>query len=254
MKKPFILFVIIAAASAPVFALPGFSLSGGGGGIFNIHWKTADLLDKYKDYQGGDYDTPTVATQDALRQGLFDTKDLTVGGGVYGFFDATYAEGSCALIFNHVSQTVAIPNLDNIPSLNGEETHDYLFIQINLSLLLKYPFDITESLKIFPLLGIDGQIAVGDYDENMKKDFKKIANMGYDMPNIGEFWNSLWLKLGVGTDFFLAGNLFLRGEVLYGFKLNSKYDSEMADYWAKELKGVANGLNLRIGLGYKFLG
>jgi opacity protein-like surface antigen len=257
MRKLFCACAVIAVSAGQVFALPDFSLSAGGGGIFNIHWKDAALLDEYKDYSGGDYGhgitAPTEQTQDAMRQGLFDTKDLTVGGGVYGFFDATYAEAGAALIFNHVRQTVAIPNLPSVsPTLTGEETHEFLFIQINLSLMLKYPFSIGQKVKIFPLAGIDGQIAIGNYDENMEKDFQKIANMGYDMPTLGEFWNSLWIKAGVGADFSLNDRLFIRSEVLYGIKLNSKYDTDMADYWAEDLKGVANGLNVRIGLGYTF--
>jgi hypothetical protein len=55
-----------------------------------------------------------------------------------------------------------------------------------------------------------------------------------------------------GGDFPLTGNLFIRGEVLYGIKLNSKYDTEMADYWKEDLRGVSNGLNIRLGLGYAF--
>jgi hypothetical protein len=222
-----------------------------------MHWYDATLRDEYKDYTGGDFghgiDAPTPATQDAMRQGLFDTKDRTIGGGIYGFFDATYAVFGAALIFNRVSQTVDIPNLPEIsPTLRGPETHNFNFTQLNLSLILKYPFAFGERLKLFPMLGIDGQIALGDYDDKLKSDFQQIANMGYDMPNIGEFWNSLWIKAGIGADFILSGSIFLRCEALYGFKLNSKYETRMADYWKEELKGVANGFNVRLAIGYTF--
>jgi opacity protein-like surface antigen len=258
MKRLYLLCAIIAALSAPVFSLPNFSLSAGGGGVFNIHWKSAALRDQYKDYLGGDYGhgikAPTEQTQDAMRQGLFNTKDLTAGGGIYTFFDVTYAEAGVGLIFKNVRQTVAIPNLPDVSStLKGEETHNFKFTQLNLSLLFKYPFTvIPQRLTIFPLLGIDGQIALGDYDDNMKKDFKKIANMGYNMPNVGEFWNSLWIQAGAGADFFFTKKLFIRGEVLYGAKLNSKYDTQMAAYWKEDISGVANGVKLRLGAGYKF--
>jgi hypothetical protein len=154
--------------------------------------------DEYKNYSGEDQGHgimgPAEKTSDAMRQGLFDTKDLTAGGGIYGFFDAAYAE----LVFNRVSQTVTIPNLPDISSsMRGDETYTYQFTQLNLSMLLKYPFTLGAKWKLFPLLGIDGQIALADYDDNMKKDFQKVANMGYKMPNIGEFWNSLWIKAGI---------------------------------------------------------
>ncbi|GHV94225.1 hypothetical protein AGMMS50293_05450 [Spirochaetia bacterium] len=257
MKRLFVLFTVMCMA-APLFALPDFTLSAGGGGIFNVHWKDAVLRSQYKDYTGakfvgGRVEAPTEPTQDAMRQGLFDTKDLTVGGGIYGFFDATFAEAGIALVWNRVSQTVAIPNLPGVSSsMHGSETHDYLFTQLNLSLLFKYPFTLGEKWTLFPLLGIDGQIALGDYDEQMRKDFKKVKSYGYDMPNLGEFWNSLWIRAGVGADFAMTNNLYLRGETLYGMKLNSAYETKMADYWAEDIKGVANGINVRLGVGYKF--
>jgi len=256
MKRLLILLVVVCC-SAPLFGLPEFTLSAGGGGLFNIHWKEAFLKDEYKDYTGqtmyGGMKVPTEKTTDAMRQGLFDTKDLTSGGGIYGFFDATYAEAAAALIFNTAAQTVAIPNLPDVsPSMRGDETHTYKYTQLNLSLMLKYPFSLGTKWKLFPLVGVDGQIALGDYDDNQKEDFQKVANMGYPMPNPGDFWNSLWIKLGAGADFAVFGNLFMRGEVLYGFKLNSKYENDMAEYWKEDIRGVANGLTVRLGLGYAF--
>jgi opacity protein-like surface antigen len=256
MKKLLLLFTIVCCA-APLFGLPEFNLSAGGGGIFNIHWKEGYLKDEYKNYTGqtvyGGMKVPTEATNDAMRQGLFDTKDLTVGGGIYGFFDATYVEAAAALIFNTASQTVAIPNLPDISSsMRGDETHTYTFTQLNLSLMLKYPFSLGNKWKIFPLLGVDSQIALGNYDKNLKNDFQKVANMGYSMPNLGDYWNSLWIKLGGGADFTIFGNLFIRGELLYGFKLNSKFENDMADYWKEDIRGLANGFNFRLGLGYTF--
>lgn len=260
MKKILAIFAAFCI-SAPLFALPDWlpplTLSAGGGGIFNMHWNDARLRDQYRDYTGADWGhgirMPTEQTQSAMRQGLFDTKDLTVGGGFFGFFDATFVTASAALIFNRVRHTVAIPYLPNVsPSLTGEETHRFSFTQLNLSLFLKYPFSVSQNWTIFPLLGIDGQIALGDFDNNMRRDFQQIANMGYDMPTVGEFWNSVWLRFGVGVDRALTDNLFLRGEALYGFKFPSSYERRMAGYWREELRGMSNGFHLRIGLGYTF--
>jgi hypothetical protein len=85
----------------------------------------------------------------------------------------------------------------------------------------------------------------------MQEDFKKIKALGYDMPNLGEFWNSLWIRAGVGADFALGDNLFIRGEALYGIKLNSSYDTDMADYWIEDIRGITSGVNVRLGVGYK---
>ena len=258
MKQLCLLFAITGFA-ALLFGLPDFSLSAGFGDIFNVQGKHAFLKDEYKDYRGGSFghgiNGPAEKSIEAMQQGLFDTKDITLGGGVYGFFDATYAEASVGLVFNRVSQTVDIPNLPDInAAMRGPETHRYLFTQLNLTLLLKYPFALGSRWRVFPLLGADGQIALGDYDEKMREDFKKIKALGYDMPHLGDFWNSLWIRAGAGADFALAGNLFLRGEVLYGIKLNSVYDTQMADYWAEDIRGIASGVNIRLGLGYQFAG
>ena len=256
MKRIY-LFIAVLCITTPVFALPDFTLSVGGGGIFNTHWKQGFLRDEFKDYRGGELrdgvSIPTDATRDAMRQGLFDTREFVAGGGIYAFFDATFAELGVGLVFNNVRQTVAIPNMPDIsPTLTGEETYNYLFKQINLSLLLKYPFPIGQSgWTLFPLVGIDGQIAIGDYDDNMRRDFQQVANMGYDMPTIGEFWNALWIRFGIGADYKLTERLFIRGQALYGFKLNSQYENDMASYWKEDIRGVSNGLNIRLGVGYQ---
>jgi len=263
MRRLFILAaatVACAVAAPTVHAVPDFRLSAGGGAIFNTHWFDARLRPEFKNYQGQDMRpphgvmAPTEQTQSAMRQGLFDTRDLTTGGGIYGFFDATFAVLGAGLVFNNVRQTVAIPDLSDTisPTLAGEEVHRFSFTQLNLSLLLRYPFQVGERWSVFPMLGIDGQIALGDFDDNLRRDFQQIANMGYEMPTLGEFWNSLWLRVGVGADINLRGNLFLRGEALYGFKLPSVYDSRMADFWEPELRGMANGLHVRLGIGYRF--
>ena len=259
MKKLLILIVATLFAS-PLFALPDFRLSAGGGAIFNAHWYDAVLRSQFRNYMGQDMRPPhgvmgpTEQTQSAMRQGLFDTRDLTVGGGIFGFFDATFATLGVGVVWNNVRQIVAIPDLSETisPSLAGEETHNFRFTQLNLSLMLRYPFQVRERLQIFPMLGLDGQIALGDFDDRLRDDFQGIADLGYDMPNIGEFWNSLWIRLGVGADFTLRGNLFLRSELLYGIKLPSRYDSRMAGYWEPNLRGMSNGVHVRLVLGYTF--
>lgn len=239
--------------------LPRVSLSAGGGALFNVHWNDARLREQFRDYTGMDFQPPhgvmgpTEATQDAMRQGLFDTRELATGWGLFGFFDATFVTASAAVIFNRVRHTVAIPYMPNIaPDLLGEEEHSFNFTQLNLAIFLRYPFEIAQGWTIFPLLGIDGQIALADFDDNMRRDFQYIANMGYDMPTVGEFWNSLWIRFGVGVDRQITESLFVRGEALYGFKLPSRYERRMRDFWQEELRGMSNGFHIRLALGYTF--
>jgi hypothetical protein len=270
MKKLTALFsaaLAAAFAAAPAFAQLDLRFSAGGGAIFNTHWSDAAVRPEFGAFQGQDMRPPhgvmgpTEQTQSAMRQGLFDTREFTAGGGVFGFFDAASAGRlglgaalGVGLVFNNVRHTVAIPDLSGTinPNLAGEETHNFRFTQLNLSLLLRYPFEVAPRWSVFPMLGIDGQIALGDYDDAMRANFQEIANMGYEMPNLGEFWNAIWIRFGAGADFALRGSLFLRTEALYGFKLNSRYESRMADYWEPNLRGMSNGLHVRLALGYTF--
>jgi opacity protein-like surface antigen len=255
MKKLLIL-LCIAFITVPIFALPEFTMSAGGGGVFSTQWKFADLRPEYKDYAGAiisGYPAPTEKTQDAMRQGYFDTDELSFAGGIWGFFDATYVEADMSLIFTSYGQTVKMPNLPNLSSsLNGPQKHRYTITQMNLTILGKYPISLNDKLTVFPLLGIDWQIALYNNDGQLYEDFKIVKAMGYDVPNLGEFWNCFWIKTGVGADYSITNNLYVRGEFLYGIKLNSKNDTDNARYWAENLKGVANGPSVKFGIGYRF--
>lgn len=257
MKK---LLALVAAAfiSSPVFAAPAFLpdiyLSAGGGGIFNMHWRNSTLESRFLDYQGRPVRpygmAPTEPTLRAMDQGLFNTRDLTAGGGIFGFFDATLATLGVGLVFNNVGQILDVPHLPDVDHrLGGEELREFTVTQLNLSLLLRYPFALRDRLSIFPMLGIDGQIALGDFNGSLRAHFQSVANEGYEVPTMGQFWNSMWIRFGAGADFGLRGNLFLRGELLYGFKLNSSHESRMSSYWRS---GVSNGIHVRLAVGHTF--
>jgi len=264
MKKLLIL-IVAACVSLPVFAMPDLSpadisLSAGGGGIFNTHWHRDTLRSRFRNYHGLDIMPPygimgpTEQTQSAMRQGLFDTGNFTAGGGFFGFVDATFATLGLGMVFNNVRQIIDVPNLADTVSytLAGQELREFTVTQLNLSLMLRYPVEVAEGWRVFPMLGIDGQIALGDFDDSLRSHFQRVANFGYEVPTMGQFWNSLWIRFGAGVDFSLFGNVFLRGEMLYGFRLNSSHDSRMSGYWTGGVRGTSNGLHIRIAAGYTF--
>jgi hypothetical protein len=257
-KRLFLFLIAFFVLQAAVFALPDFTLSAGGGGLFGTHWKSAKVKDEYKEYSGpmsglAGFPVPTADTTEAMKMGYFDTDELSVGGGIWAFFDATYVEADVALLFTTITQTVKMPN-EPMLQLAGEEKYSYTVTHLNFALLGKYPFTLNRQWTLFPLLGIDGQIALHDKDDRLEKDLKKPKEQlpNYDPPNLADFWNCLWIKAGVGADFNLSETLYIRGEFLYGVKLNSKNDSDNAKYWAEQAGGVSNGPSLKIGLGYRF--
>jgi hypothetical protein len=239
-----------------------FTLSAGGGGVFTAGWKDAELKSEYKDYTpslliylgqvaAGTPAIPTpsdLPTLGATSKGYFDTKETSVGGGIWAFCDATYVQLDAALIWNSITQNVKSGAISTSYVPVSDNEVDYLITQLNISLLGKYPFAIKEKLQIFPLVGVDFQIALSDRDDEITKDIKSAQGKA---PSLGEFWNSLWIKAGVGADYSLTKALYLRGEVLYGIKLNSQYDADEAKYWSEDFKGVKNGPDVKLGVGYR---
>jgi len=261
MRKLLTFIITAHLFAAPAFAFdflpdffPDISLSAGGGAIFNTHWHNDILNREFRNYVVHGTGGLNERTQHAINQGMFNTRELVAGGGIYGFFDATLVTLGVGLVFNSVNRFLDAPELSDTvsPSLAGEETQRFRVTQLNLSLILRYPFEIHERWAIFPMLGIDSQIALGNFSGEMESHFQRVANLGYEVPTLGEFWNSLWIRFGAGADFTLRGNLFMRGELLYGFKVNSAHESRTSDYWQSSLRGVSNGLHIRIGVGYAF--
>lgn len=235
-----------------------FALSAGGGITGGGSWKNATLKDQYKNYQGykpyGDlFGVPDETTENAMKQGLFNTKESDGIFGIFAFLDATYAEFDVSLLWTPVSQTVDIPNLPKVSgTLRGSETYEYLFTQMYFSLLLKYPFHMNDHLTLFPLVGAAYQVALADRDDKLYESFKKVKALGYDVPNLGEYWNAFWLKFGAGADYALTRKLYLRCNALYTLKMPNEFENDRDQYWTEDFKGMAQGFNISLGVGYKF--
>ena len=109
------------------------------------------------------------------------------GGGGFVFFDATYTVASFGFFVGggkwEGTEMTYEHNVDYGHSIKSTpKTMDFSFTGLNLGLLGKYPFNISEKLKIFPLLGFDYLIAFLVTFESEK----------YDEP---ELWNQFWYKL-----------------------------------------------------------
>ncbi|GMO47655.1 MAG: hypothetical protein Ta2G_03210 [Termitinemataceae bacterium] len=257
MKK-ILLAALFAAITASAYCVPDFKLSAGAGFIYGYQFKNAKLKDEFKDYTGnvqysGLIEVPSETTTDAMRQGLFDTKEYANTTGINLFLDGTFFEVTVDMLWSKVVQKVGIPVLPQI-RLNGEQTYEYLFTQMQFGLLAKYPFMLGNAQKVSlsPLVGFSYQVALKDDDDVLYKSMQQVKAKGYDVPNLGEYWNSFWVRAGLGCDYSLTENFFLRGEVLYNLKMPNKYENSMADYWTEDIAGMTTGPTVSISAGYTF--
>jgi len=213
----------------------------------------------------------------ALAGGFFTRYNLSANGSItkvdasqevnqfnYGFLaflDATYAEFSVIYQrgLNNYKEAAEFSGSSGAPS-SGRGENSFL----GFSLLGKYPFHLNERLTIFPMLGVEYQISLNQnrtqpdgrlYDRTdgiRERDKDGHAFKQND-------WDSIWINLGCGLDFELPRNFFIRGELLYGFRLMTPYEKKNIDYMKAEsgdsdptLTGLTSGPSIRISAGYKF--
>ena len=154
------------------------------------------------------------------------------------------------------------PTIDDLTSTSrgkGSET------MLNLSLLGKYPFPLNERITFFPLLGMECQIALAQTREpegrkryDRTDGIRESSVKGEPYPL--SVWNSLFAVVGAGLDYRIFSSLFLRTELLYGFRLKTFYEVDALEKAKKgvnapnpKLSGLTSGPSLSIAAGWRFL-
>ena len=242
MKKIVLLLFLLTVLSINIFAVD-ISLSFGAGGLAGYTFTRYTL-------EGG-----SVTSSQSMDR--FDYAGLL-------FFDATYGEVSVMIQGGRNSYSENM--IYEVASLadgkgTGAET------SLGFSLLGKYPFRINERISWFPMLGVEYQIALmqrrqpeGDlvYDRSkghLAEDRDKDDN-AYPL----SAWNSWWIDVGAGLDYFITEKLFLRGELLFGFRLPTSYEMSALEVVKNppmnadnpRLAGLTGGPSLKIAAGYCF--
>ncbi|GHU73634.1 hypothetical protein FACS189450_13780 [Spirochaetia bacterium] len=239
MKKLFSILFLTVIITGNIFAqerlggnkngpAPKFSLGAGGrifyNGMFDI-WE----FDPYLTYGG-------VDPYAYIYENNFHSNN---GFGIGVFFDATYVEIGMDFIFGSFK-----PNYDKY-------TGDFELksTQFGFTILGKFPFAAGPGVTVFPLAGIDYQIFLsGEADgftierDDMSGDFE-------------DMYDAFSLVVGVGLDYNITTKLYLRGEVLVNFKMESDSDKAL-----KRLAGENDlsfslftfGPRVSIGIGYRF--
>lgn len=243
MKKV-IFLVLLVFLSIHVFAID-FSLSAGGGGLLGYNFSRYTL-------EGG-----SVKSKQSMDR-------INYGG--FLFFDAAYAVlsvmiqgGNSSYSENMIFDAVTLPG-DGIGK--GYET------SLGFSLLGKYPFTVNEKVSWFPMLGVEYQIAlvqrrqpdisgiVYDRTQGHLPEDRDKNNKPYSL----SAWNSLWINIGAGLDYYITNAIFLRSELLFGFRLPTSYEMGALEVVKNppmnvsnpRLAGLTGGPTLKIGAGYRF--
>jgi hypothetical protein len=236
---------LLIAIFAPAVMLPAidFSLSAGGGGLLGYTFTRYTL-------EGGD----VTSTQSMDR--------LNYGGWL--FFDATY--GEFTVMFQGGNNSYAEKMDYGVTSLANSTGRGYE-ASLGFSLLGKYPFRINEKISWFPLLGIEYQIALVEKRQpedgvtyNRTKSYFPEDNDKNGKPYPLSAWNSWWIDIGAGLDYNITGLLFLRSELIFGFRLRTDYEKGALEVVQNppvnvkdpKLTGLTGGPALRIAAGWRF--
>jgi len=248
MKRQICAFFLVLSAAAAFGA--DFSLSAGAGGILG------GAFTRYTLSADGEKDGNHIKIDATQKMNQFNY-------GFYAFLDASY--GIFSVFFqngiNDFTETMDIEGPISISDMSGKGWESVL----GFSILGKYPFKLNERLIFFPLLGFDYRISLSQkraqpdgyvYDRTGGGRERDKDNKAYKQSD----WNSMWINLGGGLDFFLTGNLFLRTELLYGFRLMTSYETKnLAMMKAQsgdsnpKLSGLTSGPALKIAAGWRFI-
>jgi len=219
-KKGFLVLVVLAVmATGNAFAqMPEFKLSAGAGGLFVSQF-------------GGGVATITRSTGATYTEYKFPY----AGGGGFAFFDATFAELSLGFF------TAS----GRINGRTNRKIADTSYTGLDISLLGKYPFTLSEHFTLFPLLGITYRHII-----STKIDYFTFQNNG-----AGDY-SALWFKLGAGADYAFTEHIFARLGVVYGIRLKNKMEklwktTNFTTAYTAETR-LGHGLDVKLAVGYRF--
>jgi hypothetical protein len=233
MKKFIAVPVLLALAAAGAFGQGWFSA---GGGVFG----DASF------YNGVSYKGDKNGTTP------YYTGEQTIAPGVFVFFDARYVQAEVNFTHGWV-QTIDNFTKDTIGFRSNGAA-----MAVGFSILGKYPFSIG-GFTVFPLLGADYNLMVIRYNNELLS--LPGTNESTNLPSQAFDLNQFGALAGVGADFPLSGSLFLRAELLFHFRIASKYQRDLADLFKRRIDKVTDvgttfgmGPKIKVGVGFKLGG
>jgi hypothetical protein len=248
LSKKTVFFLVFFGVFGGLYALD-ISLSAGGGTLLGYTFSRYTL--EGSDSRGGE-SVKSVQSMDRFDFGGFI------------FLDASYAEAAVSLQSGSGGYRETM-DYDS-ESLTDDRGTGYETM-LGISLVGKYPFTLNEKWLLFPVVGVEYLIALVErrQPEGDKVYDRPGGLLESDLDKDGKpyplsAWNSLLVKIGVGADYTLTRFLFLRGEFLYGFRLQTGYETgalemvkDMFSIPSPKFYGLTSGPSLRIAVGYRFL-
>jgi len=264
MKKQFCVTTLVLILGTSVWC-NDFSMSLGGGGFIGGHFTRYKLLADGK-IDIGDPQNPGLV--DAKITSLQNMDQIDLGGGI--FFDATWAELGVNIVIGNNSYSeatyaenggVIVWGSKNPGTGAGRET------MLGLSLLGKYPFELTQQISVFPLLGVDYRIAIQElrqpegrkmYDRASPTGMQEQRDSNGERYKVSA-WNALFIVLGGGLDYRFNASWFLRTELLYSIRLTTPWEADGLKKLKREVSapnpqliGLSSGPALKICAGWRF--
>lgn len=150
--------------------------------------------------------------------------------GARAFFDIKYAAIFVGGVFDVGNEKISSDEY------SGDIDRQIQYL--NVGLIGKYPFSAGNSAKIFPLIGIEYDMALSGKAMGQKiEDFREHKNDEND---------HLWLDLGVGSDISISERFIIRPQAMFGLQFNKPKNLPA------KAKAFAYKIDVGIGIGLKF--
>jgi len=182
---------------------------------------------------GGNFAVSADLVKNSIQE--INSTTTTPGGGFYAFFDATYLEVDVGMLFGSTNTVLEGPGAPPAPNASYDGPNVTI---LTLSLYGKLPISLG-SFTLFPMLGIQGDIGL-----SAKQDDAEVPS-----DQLADYFNRFWIKLGVGADFNLSEQLYLRPSILYGINFGTKKINEQK---GSDVTTFCQGLDIRVALGFRF--
>ncbi len=136
--------------------------------------------------------------------------------------------------------------LDTIPlretgvDMNSEWERDITALNLNVGLWLKYPYELSDAVKLFPIAGVEYEICT-----LISKEIRMVWS--------ANTWSRTWFKAGIGADFDVSERIYIHPIAMYGVGWKNSLERAMKNEGGAMVDTrISHGFSARIGMGYRF--